>query len=554
MDGFDLPMSFGKKPKRSSGAPTVNQQRVAETRRAAPPQRETLRPARAEPEPGPAAPEDDRDDDEVGPQPPKRKAESDGDSDDELEPEEDRTPVTHEIVLKDHTKLVSALAVDPPGARLATGSHDYDCKLWDFGGMDSRLRPFKSFEPNGTYFVHDLSYSPDGKHLLVVSGTFYPKVFGRDGEDAKEFMKGDVYIRDMKVTKGHIAEINAGKWHPSDNAVFLTCANDSTLRLWDLRDTSKQKQVVVVRSKARGNKTRVTSCCWSPDGKMIAAGCHDGAVHVWITRSNYARPDKSNEKAHEKETEITCVAFSPDSRKLASRSQDGTIKLWDPKNLRQPLAVANGIDNKYSETEVAWSPDGRTLLAGTTIDPRDPEAVGEILFLSADDLSIQRRVPIAKASVVRVQWHSRINQLFASCSNGEVYVLYSPNASIHGALLPLAKMPRVKPRDVSYTTADLTPVVFAPDEHGQISADQRHGMSLHQMEKRAKRFKPTEPLSGVGKGGRIGASATAGFVQEIFASRGGLEDPREALLKYATKEDQDRIKYLAKSPPPGRDD
>ncbi len=234
--------------------------------------------------------------------------------------------MTHEIVLKDHTKLVSALAVDPPGARVATGSHDYDCKLWDFGGMDSRLRPFKSFEPNGTYFVHDLSYSPDGKHLLAVSGTFYPKVFGRDGEDPKEFMKGDVYIRDMKVTKGHIAEINAGKWHPSDNALFLTCANDSTLRVWDVKDTSKQKHVVVVRSKARGNKTRVTSCCWSPDGKMIAAGCTDGAVHVWSTSSNYARPDKSNEKAHEKDTETTCVAFSPDSRKLASRSQDGTIK------------------------------------------------------------------------------------------------------------------------------------------------------------------------------------------------------------------------------------
>jgi hypothetical protein len=50
-------------------------------------------------------------------------------------------------------QVVSAIAVDPSGARIATGSHDYDTKLWDFGGMDSRLKPFKSFEANGNYHV-----------------------------------------------------------------------------------------------------------------------------------------------------------------------------------------------------------------------------------------------------------------------------------------------------------------------------------------------------------------------------------------------------------------
>jgi WD40 repeat protein len=50
-------------------------------------------------------------------------------------------------------QVVSAIAVDPSGARIATGSHDYDTKLWDFGGMDARLKPFKSFEANGNYHV-----------------------------------------------------------------------------------------------------------------------------------------------------------------------------------------------------------------------------------------------------------------------------------------------------------------------------------------------------------------------------------------------------------------
>lgn len=82
----------------------------------------------------------------------------------EPEPEPDQTiddfnlPISHELFLKDHTKVVSALALDPSGARIASGSHDYDCKLWDFGGMSGTAKPFKTWEPSGTYYVwrHDI--------------------------------------------------------------------------------------------------------------------------------------------------------------------------------------------------------------------------------------------------------------------------------------------------------------------------------------------------------------------------------------------------------------
>jgi WD40 repeat protein len=74
-------------------------------------------------------------------------------SDQEFGSDMPQFPITHEIILKDHTRVVSALALDPSGARVLSGSHDYDCKLWDFGGMDSRCKPFKSWEPAGTYHV-----------------------------------------------------------------------------------------------------------------------------------------------------------------------------------------------------------------------------------------------------------------------------------------------------------------------------------------------------------------------------------------------------------------
>jgi WD repeat-containing protein 70 len=154
-------------------------------------------------------PEYEPDDDEPGPPPPPRSLDTEEDGFEEPEfPSDDdsdvpKFPITHEVILKDHTKVVSALTLDPSGARVLSGSHDYDCKLWDFGGMDLRCKPFKSWEPAETYHVrfafrivagkdandfrtlqiHDLKYSNDGQQFLVISGTTQAKLYDRDGEE-----------------------------------------------------------------------------------------------------------------------------------------------------------------------------------------------------------------------------------------------------------------------------------------------------------------------------------------------------------------------------------
>lgn len=98
-------------------------------------------------------------------------------------------PITHEVVMKDHTKVgnaripgesegrktahvpsceqqtVSALSIDPAGARVVSGSYDYDCKLWDFGGMNANFKPFRSFECKPGHQVRALpSFALDALH------------------------------------------------------------------------------------------------------------------------------------------------------------------------------------------------------------------------------------------------------------------------------------------------------------------------------------------------------------------------------------------------------
>lgn len=59
-------------------------------------------------------------------------------------------------------KVVTALAADPAGSRLLAGSRDYTLRMFDFNGMNSTMRSFRSLEPSEGYPVHALSWSPTG--------------------------------------------------------------------------------------------------------------------------------------------------------------------------------------------------------------------------------------------------------------------------------------------------------------------------------------------------------------------------------------------------------
>ena len=57
------------------------------------------------------------------------------------------------------------------------------------------------------------------------------------------------------------------------------------------------------------------------------------------------------------------MAFSPDGRTLAAGTNDGAVQLWDTANRNWFASLSAGSNNPvYS---VAFSPDGRTLAAGT---------------------------------------------------------------------------------------------------------------------------------------------------------------------------------------------
>lgn len=69
------------------------------------------------------------------------------------------------------------------------------------------------------------------------------QIYDRDGLTLGEFVKGDMYIRDLKNTKGHISGLTGGEWNPKSKETILTSSEDGSIRLWDVSDFQSQKQV-----------------------------------------------------------------------------------------------------------------------------------------------------------------------------------------------------------------------------------------------------------------------------------------------------------------------
>ena len=51
---------------------------------------------------------------------------------------------------------------------------------------------------------------------MVATGASRVKVYDRDGKERGESLAGDMYIRDLRNTKGHISPCTFAQWHPSD--------------------------------------------------------------------------------------------------------------------------------------------------------------------------------------------------------------------------------------------------------------------------------------------------------------------------------------------------
>jgi WD repeat-containing protein 70 len=210
-------------------------------------------------------------------------------------------------------------------------------------------------------------------------------------------------------------------------------------RIWNVENKRKQKTVIVVKSKERGARTKVTACGYSPDGRYIAGGapryhvnllaltsciaCFDGALHLWKTNSNFVRPDMTIQEAHAKGTETGSLSFAVDGNTILTRGGDHTVKrtlhvrcsdlllttslVWDIRSFKRPVAERTNVLALYPTTNAIFSPDNKQVVTGAG---GSDGGHGSLLFLSRQNLEVVKQLDVGATPVV-VQWHPKINQV-----------------------------------------------------------------------------------------------------------------------------------------------
>ncbi|KAI1912133.1 hypothetical protein LOZ61_003483 [Ophidiomyces ophidiicola] len=464
--------------------------------------------------------------------------------------DDDEFPVSHALVFKTHDRPVTTITVDPSGSRMITGSTDCTIKLHDFASLTpTTLRAFKSVEPSAkkhsaaseTHPVHLTKFNPlSPSQVLVITATPQPKILSRDGDTLTEFVKGDMYLRDMHNTKGHVSEVTSGTWSPTDYNLCATGGTDSTVRIWDANIGRSQKEVIVHKSRAAGSagRTRITAVAWGSPGQggnnVLVAAALDGSLVMWSGNGPYTRPSGEVRDAHIKDTWTSGLDISPDGRLVVTRGGDDTLKLWDTRKFKKPVTtVTHASGSKlYPTSNIQFSPNGANIITGSD--------TGHLYIMNPATLKPELTTPVSPdLPLITVLWHDKLNQILAGSANGQTHILYNPNLSRNGALTIMSKAPKRRHIDDDPNlTTDLS-LGFSGEgisTGGFASKNSTIGLTAS-----GKSRDPRRPHLPAQTPFAKSQPDEKHIKENIPLSSMRDEDPREALLKYAEKAEKEPL-------------
>ncbi|KAE8656293.1 ethylene-responsive transcription factor RAP2-4-like isoform 1 [Hibiscus syriacus] len=121
--------------------------------------------------------------------------------------------------------------------------------------------------------------------------------------DAETFANVNRYTFDCGL-KGHLDYSFASDWHP-DGHILATGNQDTSCRLWDIRNLSKSLAIL------KGRMAAIRGVKFASDGQFLARAEPADFVHVFNTKSGYVNCQEIDIFG-----EIAGISFSPDTEAL----------------------------------------------------------------------------------------------------------------------------------------------------------------------------------------------------------------------------------------------
>jgi WD40 repeat protein/tRNA A-37 threonylcarbamoyl transferase component Bud32 len=212
-----------------------------------------------------------------------------------------------------------------------------------------------------SHTVGAMAFSPDGKYLVAGFGT---KRFTTEVSSPSPLKVWEVATRRLlhrlSGHTGYCVSLNFSR----DAALLASGSRDGTAILWS---TSTWDKTRMLQNPDRGTEVFdnqagrrfVDDVAFSPDGKTLAMASRAGNVHLWEVATG-----KLLETLTGHSGAVQAVVFAPDGHTLASGSSDQTVRLWNVQTRRELMPMDAATIELGSVFTVAFSPDGKQLLAG----------------------------------------------------------------------------------------------------------------------------------------------------------------------------------------------
>jgi WD40 repeat protein/DNA-binding SARP family transcriptional activator len=264
------------------------------------------------------------------------------------------------LTIRPVSLLPSAAAISPDASTIAIGSQDGSVSFVD--AATGRLRR----GPGGQHSaaVADAVYSLSGRTVMTV------------GDDGRVIVWDPRSGRRLAAMSGPAGHVQDAQLSP-DGSTLYTAGTGGVMLAWDLTGT-----------RGFGRSARLSAtlpCCdsvspeappfaMSPDGTEFAVATASSRVGVFSAATlhrevSFAIASTANP--------VTAISWSPTGKTLAVGAHDGIVQLWDiggPPRLERSLVGLEPLPGQIEAIQsLAFSPDGQILAAS---DKSEGSAIG----------------------------------------------------------------------------------------------------------------------------------------------------------------------------------
>ncbi len=233
----------------------------------------------------------------------------------------DTSTQAERLTLRGHADAVCGVTFSPDGWLLASASRDGTVKIWD-ATTDRGTRALSPAGRRGVG-VENIAFSPDGRWFASADQDRTVRIWDTASADV---------VRALRAHTGRINQIAFS----ADSRFLASAGRDKAIRIWDPATGELLRTL-------DGFKSAVWDVAFAPNGRWLACLSGEGLAGTVQVRDLttadgvLAVPGLSEPSALRR---FTAVRFSPDGRLLAAGCDDATVRVWHLGARRQAAHVA----------------------------------------------------------------------------------------------------------------------------------------------------------------------------------------------------------------------